>query len=217
MRISRIVAWAVVAIVGLFAGARLVAQRPAAPSAPRPAAALVDMNSVMQNSARLKQSMDALKTEYMAKAEELKKEGERGNQMTEAARKLPTGTPERKEAEQKVLKARADFELKGKKVNDETREKELKVVSSMLRELKDELSRYGQSTGVPLILRYDTSPPDLENGRAILAEIQKPIVYQRTSDVTPAILEAMNRRTGAPAANTATRPAAPATGRPVAR
>lgn len=215
MRVSRVVAWAVVATVGLFAGSQLVAQRPT-PSAGKPAVALVDMNSVMQNSARLKQSMDALKTEYMAKAEELKKEGERGNQMTEAARKLPTGTPERKEAEQKVLKARADFELKGKKVNDETREKELKVVSSLLREMKDELSRYGQSTGVPLILRFDNSPPDLENGRAILAEIQKPIVYQRTSDITPAILEAMNRRAGGPA-NTATRPAAPAAGRPVAR
>lgn len=216
MRVSWFVACAVLFAVGLWAGTQVAAQRPASPSGGRPPVALVDLNTMMQKSSRLKQSMDALKSEYMAKAEALKKEGERGNQMTEAARKLPTGSPERKDAEQKVLKARADFELKGKKVNDETREKELKVVTSMLRELKDELSRYGQASGVPLILRYDTSPPDLDNGRAILAEIQKPIVYQRASDVTPAILEAMNRRTG-PAASTATRPAAPAAGRAVPR
>jgi len=200
------------AVIGLVATAQVVAQRSAGG---RPTVALVDMNHVMQNSTRLKQSMETLKTEYMAKAEELKKEGERGNKMTEDARKLPTGSPERKEAEQRVLKARADFELKGKKVNDETREKELKIVSSMLREMKDELTRYAEATGTPIILRYDTTPPDMDNGRAILAEIQKPIVYQRGTDVTGPILESLNRRAGP--ANTAARPGAPAAGRPVAR
>lgn len=211
MRFSRLIASAVVALVGIWAAMPLAAQqRPAGPPASRPPVMLVDINSVMMNSARLKQQMEGLKKEYEGKAEELKKEGERGNRMTEEARKLPAGSPERKEAEQKVLKARADFEIRGKKVNDETREKELKIVYSTLRELKDELARYGQATGVPLILRYDNSPPDLDNGRAILAEIQKPIVYQRSAEITPAILEAMNRRTGTA---TAGRPSAQTPGR----
>jgi hypothetical protein len=45
----------------------------------------------------------------------------------------------------------------------------------------------------------------------ILQEIHKPIVYQSGSDVTPAILDGLNR--GAPAARTG-RPTAPAASAP---
>jgi hypothetical protein len=157
--------------------------------------------------------MDALRADYVAKGEALKKEGEAGNRITEDARKLPPGSPERKEMEQKVLALRADFELHGKKVNDETRERETKIVYSMLQELKEEMARHAQANGEQLILRLDPTPPDLTNPRAILAEIQKPIVYQRGNDVTPAILEALNRR--APAAAATSR--APASGNPASK
>ena len=121
MRKPLVLAAAIAAAVGLFAVARLSAQRPPATAVPRRGPVLVDMGAIAQNSVRLKQSMEALKAEYKAKAEELKKEGQRGNQLTEEARKLPAGSPERKDLEQKVLKLRADFELHGKRVNDDTR------------------------------------------------------------------------------------------------
>lgn len=213
MRISIVVASVLAVGVGLIAVAQLAAQRPAARPPARTNTVLVDMSAIAQNSTRLKQSMDALRAEYVAKGESLKKEGEQGNRITEEARKLPPGSPQRKEMEQKVLALRADFELHGKKVNDETRERETKIVFSMLQELKEELARHAQANGEHLILRYDPTPPDLTNARAILAEIQKPIVYHRGNEVTPAVLEAMNRR--APAAPATAR--GPATGKGVAR
>ena len=209
MRTRLIVAIALVAL-GFGVGSKLSAQRPTTPQAPRGGPVLVDMAVVAQNSVRLKQSMEALKADYKATAEELKKESEQGNRVTEEARKLPAGSPERKELEQKVLKMRADFELHGKKINDNTRERETKIVYGMLLELKEELARHAQANGEQLILRLDRTPPEqLSNPQAILAEIQKPIVYQRNSEITPAILEALNRR--GPAAPTAGR--APATNR----
>jgi Skp family chaperone for outer membrane proteins len=196
MRISVVIA---VGLMGGFGAGVLLAQRPAGPVA-RGGPALVDMTAIVQNSSRLKQDMVKLKDQYEAKAAELKKESDRGNKMTEDARKLPPSSPERKEMEQKVLKLRADFELHGKRINDDTREQEAKIVYAMLRELQDELARHAQVNGEQLILRYDPTPPDLNSSQAILAEIQKPIVYQRGSEITPAVLEAMNRRAPAPVA-----------------
>jgi hypothetical protein len=60
---------------------------------------------------------------------------------------------------------------------------------------------------VQLVLRYEPTPRELVDPKAILREVQKLIVYQRGIEVTPSVLEAMNRRAGAA---TAGRPPAPA-------
>jgi Skp family chaperone for outer membrane proteins len=197
--------------VGSIAAARLLAQRPQAPQVPRTGTALVDMSAIMKHSARFNQSMERLKQEYESKAQELKKEGERGNQLTEQLRQLPPNSPERKQLEQQILKMRADYELNGKKVTEDIRDNEAKIVLGLTGELKAELERYGQANGIQLILRNDPAPPDLTDPRMILQEIHKPIVYQSGSDVTPAILDGLNR--GAPAARTG-RPTAPAASAP---
>ena len=202
MRTSVFIAVGLIAFVALCAVSTLLAQRPGGPP-PRSGPALVDMSGVVQNSTRLKQEMDKLKAQYQAKAEELKKESERGNKLTEDARKLPANSPERKDAEQKVLKLRADFELHGKRINDDTREQEAKIVFGMLRDLQDELTRHAQANGEQLILRYDRTPADLNSSQAILAEIQKPIVYQRGMEITQPIVDALNRRAPAPVAGRA--------------
>jgi Skp family chaperone for outer membrane proteins len=213
MRIPVIAAVAVVSCVGLLAVSQISAQRNGITAPPPNGVALVNMTSITQNSVRVNKAMDALKKEYLAKGEELKKEGERGQQLTEEVRKLPPGTPERKELEQKLLKMRADFELHGKKVTNDTRDGETKVMYSLTRELRDELARYAQANGVQLMLRYDPTPEEMTDPRVVLQEIQKPIVYQRGAEITPAILESMNHRAQAagPATSRAPQPAKGAT------
>jgi Skp family chaperone for outer membrane proteins len=209
MRIRLVAAVAVVGCVGLLAVSQISAQRSGINAPPPNGVAVVNMASITQNSVRLNKAMDALKKEYLAKGEDLKKEGERGNQLTEEARKLPPGTPERKELEQKLLKLRADYELHGKKVTNDTREGETKIMFSLTREVQDELARYAQANGVQLMLRYEPTPEELTDPRLILQEIQRPIVYQRGAEITPAILESMNHRapTGGPATTRAPQPA----------
>jgi Skp family chaperone for outer membrane proteins len=191
--------------VGLIAASQLWAQRPVAPSSPRGGPVLVNMGAIMKHSARFNQSMERLKQEYEAKARELQKEGEQGNQITEEMRKMPANTPERKKLEEEIMQRRADYELHGKKVTEEIRDHEAKIVLGLLGDLKQELDRYGQASGTPLILRYDPAPEELTDPRMILQEIHKPIVYQSGLDATGSILEGLNR--GAPPG------AAPATGR----
>ena len=156
-----------------------------------------------------------MKKQYEAKAEELKRDGERGNQLAEELRKLPSSDPRRKKLERQILQMRADFELKGKKVTNDIRDSESKIIQGLLGELRRELKRYGQAKGVQLILRHDPTPPELTDPRMIMQEIHKPIVYQSGSDVTSAILSALNR--GAPPAGAPRTGRTPAPSRPARR
>src|SRR5262249_36092850 len=104
------------------------------------------------------------------------------------------GSTERKNVEQQVLKARADYELHGKKIKEDLLDSESKIILTFLADMNAELERYAKANQVRLILRNDPTPPDLSDPRMILQELNKPIVYQRGNDVTASVLEAMNRR-----------------------
>jgi Skp family chaperone for outer membrane proteins len=183
-----------------------------APPARRSGTAVVDMAAIMKGANRFNAAMEKLKAQYEAKAEELKKDGERGNQLTEQLRALPQNSPQRKEMEDSILRLRADYELKGKRITEEIRDSESKLVLGLVGEVRGELERYGQATGTQLILRANPVPPNLNDPRIILQEIHKPIVYQAPNvDATTLILDAMNR--GAPSAPPAGAGAAPTANR----
>jgi len=183
-----------------------------APPARRSGTAVVDMATIMKGANRFNAAMEKLKAQYEAKAEELKKDGERGNQLTEELRKLPQNSPQRKEMEDSILRLRADYELKGKRITEEIRDSESKMVLGLVGEVRGELERYGQATGSQLILRANPIPPNLNDPRIILQEIHKPIVYQApNTDATTLILDSLNR--GAPSAPPAGAGAAPTANR----
>ena len=175
--------------------------------------ALVNVITMTSESARLKQSLEALKKEYEGSTAQFKSESERGNQMTEKLRTLTPNSPEFKKLEQEVTKLRADFELHGKRVTNDVQDRESKLYFAFSKELREEVARYAQASGVQLVLRYDVSPPELTDPRAILQEVHKLVVYQRGVEITPVVVEAMNRKV--PASTAAKAP--PAQSRPVQR
>ena len=214
MRKPLIVSVVVAGCVVFLAVVQLAAQAPQAPSAPRNGTALVDLSEVIKKSNRFNQAMDRLKAEYEAKAAKMKQEGDRGNQLTEELRKMDPTDPRRKQLEQQIMKMRADYEIDGKRLTSDTKDAEGKIILGLVGEMKGELARYARANNIQLILRNDPAPPDLTDPRMILQEIHKPIVYQSAADVTPAILDALNRGT-APAAAAPRTGRAPAPTRPV--
>jgi Skp family chaperone for outer membrane proteins len=186
----------VAAVIGiwatLFAANTARAQRAASSAIPS-GAALVDVAQITQNSQRVKQSIAALKAQYEQNAATLKQESDAGNAATEQVRKLPPG-PDRKKAEQDLIKKRADFELHGKRLRDQADDGEAKVYHALAREIREELARYAAATGVPVILRYEPSPPEFPDRMSVAAEIEKLVVYQRDADITPQVLGELNRR-----------------------
>jgi Skp family chaperone for outer membrane proteins len=208
MRIRFVAAITVVGLIALASVSQILAQRTGAAPAPANGIAVVDLRVVVRDSEKIRQAKEELKAEAQAKEESLKKERERGNQLTEKLRSMPKGTPEWKQLERDVLKLRADFELHGARADRELRETEMKVMFALLHDVNEALKRYSQANGVQLVLGKDATPPDLNDPQVVAQEITKRIVYQRGADITPAISEAINRRgPGNPA--TSRNPSAP--------
>ncbi len=181
------------------------AQRPAPPST-----VLIDVNKVADSAPRLKQSLEALKKEYEATGEAFKKESENANTLVQKLGTLQPNSPDFKQLESRLTKMRADFELRGKRVTEEFKDRESKLYHQHSRELNAELDRFAQRTGILLMLRYDQSEGEIKDPRQVMRVIMNPVVYQRGLDATAAVQQSM----GGAAAPTATRPPQTA---PVAR
>jgi Skp family chaperone for outer membrane proteins len=197
---------AVATCAGLATATTVWAQRPAAPST-----VLIDVNKVAESAPRLKQSLEALKKEFEATGETFKKESETANSMVQQLGSLQPHSPKYKQLESKLTKMRADFELRGKRVTEEFKDRESKLYYEHSRELQAELNRFAQRTGILLMLRYEEPEGEIKDPRQAMRVIMNPVVYQRGLDATAAV----QRSLGGAAAPTATLPpqTAPA-GRP---
>ena len=197
----------------------ILAQRTATTAGLSPnGVAVVDVRSIFRASERIKNASKRLNAELEEQKAAFKRESERGNKLVEEARRHPNGSPERKKLEQEILKLDADMKFEGKKSDRLFREKETAEYFALLREVKEEIARYAQANNLQLVLGNDV-PPELTDPQAVMQEISKLIVYHSVSDVTTAVAELVNRRSGAGAsagtstrgANTptATRPSSP--------
>jgi Skp family chaperone for outer membrane proteins len=198
-----------VGLVGLLTVSQIHAQRPAAPQTPRNGVAVVDVFAIVQGSTKIKQAKDSLTAEIEAKKESFQKESNRGKALTEKFRTLPPNSPDREKLEREILKMKADFELQGKKFERDSQEKQTKVWYSLSRDLLEEVDKFAKSNGIQLVLRSEPPQPELTDPQAIGLEIRKLIVYQRGMDVTPSLVDAVNRRP-AGVLSTARAPAPPA-------
>ncbi len=207
-RLSIVAAFAICA--GLATAALVRAQRPAPPPA-----VLVNVATLAEGAPKLKQSVEGLKKEYEAAGEAFKQESEKANQLVQQFSKMTPNSAEYKEMEQRLTKMRADFELRGKRLTEDFKDREAKLYYEHTRDLKTELARFGESTGVMLVLRYDPPQAEPKGPQRVMREVSNAVVYQRGLDAT----SAMQQRMGGATPPTAARPpqTAPAQRPPVQR
>jgi Skp family chaperone for outer membrane proteins len=212
-RLSIVAAIAIAVGVGLVTATIVRAQRQAPPPA-----VLINVASLAESAPKLKQAVAELKKEYEAAGEAFKQESEKANQLVQQFSKMTPNSPEYKEMEQRLTKMLADFELRGKRMTEDFKDREAKLYYEHTKDLKAELKRFGESTGVSLVLRYDPPVADPKDPRIVMREMNNAVVYQRGLDATAALQQRLG---GTPPAAppTATRPpaTAPAQRPPVRR
>ncbi len=160
--------FAIVAVLASGAGMATFTAVWAQRQAPPPAV-LVNVATIAENAPKLKQAIETLKNEFEATGQTFKQDSERANELVAQLGKLTPNSPEYKELEQRLTKMRADFELRGKRITEDFKDREAKLYHEHSRELKSALTAFGQATGVQLVLRYD--PPaeeDVKDPRRVL-------------------------------------------------
>jgi len=181
------------------------AARPAAAPAPAAAApsqvgingmAVVDVAYIFKNHARFKQEMEGMKAKVDQAEEQVKKAQNDMKAMVEQSKAYAAGTPEFKRIEADLTKRQADLQVQVNLQKKDFMEQEGKIYYKVSVEVEDAVKRLATKYNIALVLRFNGDQVDALNRDDILRNINKPIVfYDPRMDITPYILQDLNRPT----------------------
>lgn len=205
MKKSHLLASVLLGCVLIGAAMLALAQGPAAPRTVAqpsgPFIAMVDVGYIFKNHMRFKQMMDGLKAEIQQADARVRAENDAIRQMMQQLEQERPGTPNYKQLEEAIAKRRADLQVQMGLQRKEFMLREAKLYHSVYQEIEQVVRYYATQNNIALVLRFNGEPADPDDPDSILREINKPVIYfAPTLDLTPVVLEALNRS----AAQTAT-------------
>ena len=205
VKVSRIATVLAAVVCGLSAGspAALAQGQGQAPPAAGHRIAVVDVSVVFKQHQRFLARTEGFKKQVEAAEAALKKEYEQINALSEQLKGRDPGSPDFKELEQRVVRAKAEWQLKGQTQRRELMEVEGRIYFDTYRELDDAVKRFAVHHSISLVLRYASEPVNDPNDRnEIVKGINKSVVYVDPAlDITKWILEDLNRSSVSAAPN----------------
>ncbi|MEM9184940.1 MAG: OmpH family outer membrane protein [Planctomycetota bacterium] len=198
-----LIAAATVALAFSFA-ADATAQSPAGANAKKYGIAVVDISYIFKNHAGFLAKMEGMKGEVQGIEKQLEAERQKIVGMEEQKTRFKPGTPEFSQLDDKIATSKASFQLNMQRMRKGFLEKEAKVYYETYQEVNQMIENYAKYQGLGLVLRFNGEPADPAQREAVLRDINKPVQYQNSIDITPDVLALLNRNNA-----NATRPGAP--------
>jgi Skp family chaperone for outer membrane proteins len=177
------------------------------PSAPGTSIALVDMNFVFKNHLRFKAAMEDLKTDIKNYEAALADRQKQASLLNERLGQFKSGTPEYKQFEGQLARLTSETQVDVTLKRKEFLEREAKVYYQAYMDVIEQVTDYSLRNSIALVLSYNGEPINPQDRTSVLQGVNRAVVYQETLDITPYILERLNR--GAPTQNLGARPALP--------
>jgi Skp family chaperone for outer membrane proteins len=213
LNVRRLIILSAVATASLAAAAMIFSD--ASAQAPRHAAsqsgspgriALVDIQYIFKHHPRFKQQMEQMRKDVeSAEAEVQKRTGE----IRQRAQQLEQykGTRDFKMMEQEIADLEAKLAVDVRMQKREFLQREAKIYHNTYREILQAVDYFCRQNGIAMVMRFNGDPADTENPQEVLRDINKPIVWHQNSlDITPRVLEDIDRGSGAAANPNAHRP-----------
>jgi Skp family chaperone for outer membrane proteins len=193
VRISVLAASLVTTIVGvglLAPSAMAQAGRPSGHNI-----AVVDVSVIFKKHQRFLAMTEKFKKDVEAAEAKLKEEYNQIKLLEDQLKSFTPGSPDFKQMDQRVTKAKVDWQLKGQTQKKDLMEAEGRIYFQVYRELDDAVKRFAQKHNIALVLRYASDPVDDPNDRnEIVRGINKSVVYVDPAlDITMLILDDLNR------------------------
>lgn len=187
---------------------------PAASTAPHKVA-LVDMAFVFKNYKKFEVLREDLKEEIQTSEAEAKSRAEAVQNLQKTMKSFNEGSPEFTAAEQKLAKASAEFEAFRRQAQREFLKKESQIYHQVYTEASDAVAKYATYYHYTLVIRFNREELDTENAQKLIEGMNRQVVFHREEDdITPSVVEFLNKmydRKAAAAPAAGARPAAAAT------
>ena len=123
----------------------------------------------------------------------LKQERQAIAKMQERLEALKPGTPDYKQLDEQVAKAKAAFNVKASQQRKEFLDREARIYYDTYLEVNDAVKYYAQRHNLGLVVRFNGDPTDPNRREDVLRAINRPVVYQNAIDITPDVLQELNR------------------------
>ena len=167
---------------------------------------LIDMAHVFKNYKKFEALREELKEEIGGSESKAKAMQEELAQMQKDMKGLAEGGPEYSKAEQSIVAKAAAFETFRRAASREFLKKESQIYLQVYNETSSAVEKYAKYHKYTLIIRFNREELDTENPQNLLQGMNRQVVYHQTEDdITPSVLEFLNRKY-----NTNTAPAAAA-------
>ncbi|HEX2477027.1 MAG TPA: OmpH family outer membrane protein [Lacipirellulaceae bacterium] len=177
--------------------------------------AVVDISAIFKRHARFKATMESMKAEMETIEAELKADREAITKAEAHRNTFNLGQPEYKQADEKVAKMMADFQLKMGRLRKDFMEREAKIYYETYTEVVQMVNFYAKRHNIGLVLRFSGESIDPNRRDDVLREINKQVVMQDSIDITLEVLMLLNSRNLStpqqPGASQAIRPTQPGT------
>jgi Skp family chaperone for outer membrane proteins len=198
---SRFYGWALaltIALSGCLVAERVMAQNPPPSPVSRapagPTVALVDIGYIFKNSQRFKTMMEELKADVERIKAESKAQRAEINELGDRLRQYRNGTPDYQALEGEIAKRQAQFTATSQLRGRDIARREAKIWLDVYREICDATNDYMQRNNIDMVMRFNGDPVDPEEPDSVREFLARSVISHRSElDITPAILQSMNR------------------------
>lgn len=194
--------------VGLSLTTLAAAQAPnaAGANAQKYGIAVVDISYIFKNHQGFLAQMESMKGEVAGIEKQLEAERQKIVGMEEEKQRFKPGTAEFSEKDDRIATAKAQFQLNMQRMRKDFLEKEAKVYFETYQQVSKMIESYAKYQKIGLVLRFNGEPADPAQREAVLRDINKPVQFQNSIDITPDILALLNRETAVGARPSGTQP-----------
>ena len=157
--------------------------------------AILDLTYIFKNHLRFQQMSDGMRRNVEAAENNLKVDREAYGKMTQQLETYRKGTPEYRAMEEELAKKAAELNLRVSIQKKDFLEQEAKIYYNVYQEITEHVKYYSEANGIALVLRFNGDPIDRNDPQEVLKELNKSVLYyNRTIDITPIILDQINRK-----------------------
>ncbi|GIW91133.1 MAG: hypothetical protein KatS3mg109_1597 [Pirellulaceae bacterium] len=169
--------------------------------------AIVDLQKVFAHHMRFQAALNDLRGDIKGFESDLANRQRQIGELRERLKAYKTGSPEYKQLEDQIAQLVASGQADSMVGKRELLTREAKLYYDAYMEVVEQVTDYARRHGIALVLLDHEEPITPDDRRSIGVALNRLVIYQQGLDITPAIIERLNR--GVAPANMSGRPVIP--------
>lgn len=189
-------------LFGAQASAQQGAPRAAAAAAPTGTnVAVIDVAQIFKKHNRFNAAMQDIKKDIEDFETFVRGEQTKMKTLAEQLQTFKAGSLEYKQKEEEIARLTSEMQVKIGLKRKEFLEQEARVYYHVYKEVEQSVQNFSIRNRIGLVLRYNSEEMKEDDRASVLQGVNRAVVFQQGLDITPLILEDLNRGTVAPTQN----------------